>query len=171
MEKLEFIKSKIVSGESLERILSYWRFAGKKIVFTNGCFDIIHVGHTRYLKSARKLGDVLVVAVNSDVSVRGLKGPGRPVNPETDRMEVLSEFPFVDFVVKFNEATPFNVIKAVLPDALVKGGDWPVKNIVGGDFVIKNGGKVINIPFIKGRSTTKIIQKAGKKWTKKERKI
>ncbi len=165
------ISKKIKKLSGLVCAVNILKKKGKKIVFTNGCFDIIHVGHTRYLKSARKLGDVLVVAVNSDVSVRGLKGPGRPVNPETDRMEVLSEFPFVDFVVKFNEATPFNVIKAVLPDALVKGGDWPVKNIVGGDFVIKNGGKVINIPFIKGRSTTKIIQKAGKKWTKKERKI
>ena len=165
------ISKKIKKLSGLVCAVNILKKKGKKIVFTNGCFDIIHVGHTRYLKSARKLGDVLVVAVNSDVSVRGLKGPGRPVNPETDRMEVLSEFPCVDFVVKFNEATPFNVIKAVLPDALVKGGDWPVKNIVGGDFVIKNGGKVINIPFIKGRSTTKIIQKAGKKWTKKERKI
>ena len=163
------ISNKLKDPGGLVRAVRALKKKGKKIVFTNGCFDIIHVGHTRCLKKARRLGGALVVAVNSDASVKRLKGPGRPVNPEKDRIEVLSEFPFVDLVVIFNETTPYKVIKAVLPDVLVKGGDWDVKNIVGGDIVSKNGGRVLNIPYIKGRSTTKIIQKAGKKWIKKQR--
>ena len=165
------ISNKFKSLPGLVKAVKALRKKGRKIVFTNGCFDIIHVGHTRYLKAARKLGGALIVAVNSDASVRRLKGAGRPVNPENDRVEVLSEFPFVDFVVMFGEDTPYKTIKAVLPDILVKGGDWAVANIVGGDIVIANGGKVLNIPLIKGRSTTKIIQKAGKKWTRKQREV
>ena len=163
------ISKKLKTLSGLVRAVRALKKKGKKIVFTNGCFDIIHIGHTRYLKKARKLGGALVVAVNSDASVKGLKGPGRPVNLENDRLEILSEFPFVDLVVKFKETTPYRVIKAVLPDVLVKGGDWPVKSIVGSDLVIKHGGQVLSIPFIKGRSTTKILQKAGKKWIKKPR--
>lgn len=165
------ISNKIKSLAGLVKAVKVLKKNGRKIVFTNGCFDILHVGHTRYLKAARKLGGALIVAVNSDASVRRLKGPGRPVNPENDRLEVLSEFPFVDLVVKFNEDTPYMTIKAVLPDVLVKGGDWAVSDIVGSDIVTSNGGKVLNIPLARGRSTTKIIQKAGKKWTKRQREV
>jgi len=156
------MNTKIKTLNSLVRAVKVLKQKRKKVVFTNGCFDIIHVGHTRYLKAARKLGDLLVVAVNSDASVKRLKGPGRPVNSEKDRMEVLSEFPFVDFVVLFKEDTPYRTIKAVLPQVLVKGGDWPVENIVGGDIVKANAGKVLNVPLIKNKSTTNIIKRAGK---------
>jgi rfaE bifunctional protein nucleotidyltransferase chain/domain len=163
------MNTKIKNINSLVRTIKAFKKKGKKIVFTNGCFDIIHVGHTRYLKSSKKLGDLLVVGVNSDASVTRLKGPGRPVNPESDRMEILSEFPFVDFVVLFKEDTPYNVIKAVAPDVLVKGGDWSVKSIIGGDIVEANGGRVFNIPLVKNRSTTNIIKRAGKSGKKSQK--
>ncbi|OGF44417.1 MAG: hypothetical protein A2452_06100 [Candidatus Firestonebacteria bacterium RIFOXYC2_FULL_39_67] len=156
------MNTKIKTLYALVRVVKALKKNGKKIVFTNGCFDIIHVGHTRYLKAARKLGDVLIIAVNSDASVKRLKGPGRPVNNENDRMEILSEFPFVDLVVLFKKDTPYDTIKAVLPHVLVKGGDWSVESIVGGDLVKNAGGKVFNIPLIKNKSTTNIIKKAGK---------
>ncbi|MFH1074506.1 MAG: D-glycero-beta-D-manno-heptose 1-phosphate adenylyltransferase [Candidatus Firestonebacteria bacterium] len=156
------MNTKIKTLKALVKIVKALKKKGKKVVFTNGCFDIIHVGHTRYLKAARKLGDLLIVAVNSDASVRKLKGPGRPVNNKNDRMEVLSEFPFVDYVVLFKEDTPHKAIKAVLPQVLVKGGDWSVKNIVGGDVVRAAGGRVLNVPLIKNKSTTNMIKRAGK---------
>ena len=132
---------------------------GKKIVFTNGCFDILHVGHVRYLKKARSLGDWLVVGVNSDASVRKLKGPGRPMNSEKDRMEVLSALKSVDEVLLFSEPTPEKLIRKIRPDVLVKGGDWKVKDIVGGSFVCSYGGKVLSLPFVKGFSTTRTLAK------------
>lgn len=131
----------------------------KKIVFTNGCFDILHVGHKRYLEQASSLGDVFVIGVNSDASVRRLKGPSRPVNSEQDRMEILSALGFVDFVVLFDEDTPYELIKKVQPDILVKGGDYTVDKVVGRDIVEARGGRVELIPFVDGKSTTNIINK------------
>ncbi|MEI7904910.1 MAG: D-glycero-beta-D-manno-heptose 1-phosphate adenylyltransferase [Candidatus Firestonebacteria bacterium] len=130
----------------------------KKIVFTNGCFDILHVGHIRYLKAAKKLGDVLVLGVNSDASIKRLKGASRPVVNQYERTELLAEFPFIDHIVIFGGDTPLETIKAVMPDFLVKGGDWPVEKIVGNDIVRAAGGKVKSLPLIAGRSTSKIIK-------------
>lgn len=130
-----------------------------KIVFTNGCFDILHLGHARYLKEARNLGDLLVVAVNSDASVKRLKGESRPINNEEVRMAMLAEFDFIDYVIKFEEDTPYELIKAINPDILVKGGDYKIEDIVGHDIVEKNGGVVTTIALVDGMSTTNIINK------------
>ena len=153
------MKSKIKSAESLINALRSLRNKGKKIVFTNGCFDIIHVGHVDYLSRARRLGDILVVGLNSDSSVRKIKGKGRPINKESDRAKVLSSLCFVDYVTIFNEATLENLIKKVRPDILVKGGDWKARDIVGSSFVKRYGGKIKRISFVKGYSTTSIIEK------------
>jgi len=132
----------------------------KKVVFTNGCFDLLHVGHVRYLQEAKKLGDILVVALNSDSSVKKLKGPSRPVQNENDRAEILAALACVDFTLLFSEETPESIIKKIKPDILVKGGDWKIDQIVGSDFVQANGGKVYSLQFIDGKSTTNLIQKA-----------
>ncbi|HRO66265.1 MAG TPA: D-glycero-beta-D-manno-heptose 1-phosphate adenylyltransferase [Pseudobdellovibrionaceae bacterium] len=131
----------------------------KKVVFTNGCFDLLHVGHIRYLQEARKLGDLLVVGVNSDASVKILKGASRPIQNENDRAEILAALGCVDYTVIFTEETPANLIKEVKPDFLVKGGDWKIDQIVGADFVQSYGGKVLSLNFVEGKSTTKIIEK------------
>jgi rfaE bifunctional protein nucleotidyltransferase chain/domain len=130
------------------------------IVFTNGCFDLLHVGHVRYLQNAKALGHKLVVAINSDASVARLKGPKRPVQSEKDRAEILAALACVDYTFIFTEDTPLQVIHKITPDILVKGGDWQVKDIVGSDFVLSKGGKVFSLPFVEGRSTTNIISKA-----------
>jgi D-beta-D-heptose 7-phosphate kinase/D-beta-D-heptose 1-phosphate adenosyltransferase len=135
---------------------------GKKLVFTNGCFDIIHRGHVDYLNRAKALGDYLVVALNSDDSVRRLKGEGRPINKLEDRAFVIANLKAVDFVVSFNEDTPFEIISAIVPDVLVKGGDWSVDQIVGRDIVEANGGKVLSLPYVENYSTTSIINKMKK---------
>ncbi len=132
---------------------------GKKLVFTNGCFDIIHRGHVSYLNRAKALGDYLVVALNSDDSVRRLKGEGRPINKLEDRAFVVANLKAVDFVVSFDEDTPFEIISAIIPDVLVKGGDWQLDQIVGRDIVEANGGKVYSLPYVKNYSTTSIINK------------
>lgn len=132
---------------------------GKKIVFTNGCFDILHRGHVTYLAEAKKLGDLLVMGVNSDASVKRLKGPERPINNEEDRKYVLSQLKSVDFVEIFEEDTPLNLINKISPDVLVKGGDWKIDQIVGGKEVIAKGGEVFSLNFVNGYSTTSIIQK------------
>ncbi|MEJ5172969.1 MAG: D-glycero-beta-D-manno-heptose 1-phosphate adenylyltransferase [Hydrogenothermaceae bacterium] len=132
---------------------------GKKIVFTNGCFDIIHAGHVDYLQKAKSLGDFLIVGLNSDESVRRLKGDGRPVNPQEQRKRVLEALKPVDMVIIFEEDTPERLIKEIKPDVLVKGGDWKIENIVGADFVMSYGGKVYTIDFVYDTSTTKIVQK------------
>lgn len=134
----------------------------KTVVFTNGCFDLLHVGHVRYLQEAKKLGDILVVGVNSDASVRVLKGPTRPVQNENDRAEILAALGAVDFTVIFTEDTPLNLIQKVKPGILVKGGDWKPDQIVGSDFVMSHGGKVMSLQFVEGKSTTKLIEKAQK---------
>ena len=132
---------------------------GQKIVFTNGCFDILHVGHKRYLEEAKTLGDILVVGVNSDASVKRLKGPDRPVNSEKDRVELLTALDCVDYVIVFEDDTPYDLIKRVQPDILVKGGDYRAEDVVGGDIVEAHGGKVVILRFIDGKSTTNIISK------------
>ncbi len=140
-------------------LLAILRAAGKKIVFTNGCFDIIHTGHTRYLAKAKSLGNILIVAVNSDASVRMIKGDKRPINSEADRMETLAALEVVDFVTIFNEPDPYRVISEIKPDVLVKGGDWPIEKIIGRDIVEARGGRVVNVPYLDGASTTGIIEK------------
>lgn len=133
-----------------------------KMVFTNGCFDILHVGHVRYLKEARSLGDLLVVGLNSDSSVKKLKGPTRPVQSESDRAEVLSSLGCVDFVILFDQDTPLALIQHLQPDVLVKGGDWPVEKIVGHQDVLSRGGLVKSLKFYPGHSTTSILEKIQK---------
>lgn len=150
----------VAQFENIADKLAPLRSAGKKIVFTNGCFDLLHVGHVRYLQEARRLGDILVVGVNSDASVRRLKGPTRPVQIENDRAEILAALGCVDFSVLFTEDTPLNLIKQVLPDILVKGGDWKIESIVGADVVMENGGQVMSLQFVDGKSTTNLINKA-----------
>jgi len=145
--------------DPLVKMLDAKRARGMKIVFTNGCFDIIHAGHISYLEKASALGDCLVVGLNSDASVKKIKGPERPVNDEHARASVLSAFSCIDHVIVFQEETPLELIREVRPDVLVKGGDWAVENIVGADFVISIGGSVHSIPFEEGFSTTGIIEK------------
>ncbi|NPA53415.1 MAG: D-glycero-beta-D-manno-heptose 1-phosphate adenylyltransferase [Aquificae bacterium] len=140
--------------------INQWKKEGKKIVFTNGCFDILHAGHVDYLEKAKALGDVLIVGLNSDESVKRLKGNDRPVNIQEHRKRVLEALKAVDLVVIFDEDTPERLIKEIKPDVLVKGGDWKIENIVGADFVQSYGGEVKTIDFIYDISTTKIIQKA-----------
>lgn len=135
------------------------RAAGRKIVFTNGCFDILHVGHVRYLAEARSLGDYLIVGVNSDESVKLLKGPARPINGEEDRAEMLLALKSVDAAIIYSEETPYNLISLVQPDVLVKGGDWAIDKIIGADLVLARGGQVKSLAFIEGRSTTAVIEK------------
>ncbi|MCB9060431.1 MAG: D-glycero-beta-D-manno-heptose 1-phosphate adenylyltransferase [Halobacteriovoraceae bacterium] len=132
----------------------------KKIVFTNGCFDILHKGHVKYLNEAKKLGDVLILGLNSDASVKRLKGNSRPINNELDRKYILENLRSVDFVQIFDEDTPYELIKNVLPDVLVKGGDWKVEDIVGHDVVQSKGGIVMGLCFEEGYSTTNIIEKS-----------
>lgn len=155
------IAHKILSAEELNSFRK--DNAQKKIVFTNGCFDILHVGHKRYLQQAATLGDILVVGVNSDASVRRLKGPTRPVNNEQDRAEMLSALGFIDYVVIFDEDTPYELIKKIQPDVLVKGGDYKPEEVVGKDIVEARGGRLELISFVEGKSTTNIINKINQK--------
>jgi D-beta-D-heptose 7-phosphate kinase/D-beta-D-heptose 1-phosphate adenosyltransferase len=152
--------TKLLSQEGLLSKLSVKRAEGKRIVFTNGCFDLMHIGHTRYLQAAKALGDVLVVGVNSDASVRTLnKAPDRPIVPEAQRAEVLAALGCVDFVVMFDESDPLQLITAIQPDVLVKGGDWTIDRIVGRDIVEARGGVVKTIPLVPGLSTTGLLQR------------
>ncbi len=128
----------------------------RRIVFTNGCFDLLHLGHIRLLEKAKRLGDTLIVGLNSDRSVRRLKGPARPINPESARAELLSALKAVDYVVIFQEDTPEKVIRTLRPDILVKGGDWKRKGVIGQDFVASYGGKTVLLPLVKGYSTTRL---------------
>jgi D-glycero-beta-D-manno-heptose 1-phosphate adenylyltransferase len=151
-----------LNREQISEFCRRLRAQNKKIVFTNGCFDILHLGHVRYLADARKLGDVLFVGLNSDSSVKGLKGPTRPVQNQADRAEILLSLKMVDAVSVFDEPTPLELIKLVRPDVLVKGGDWQPDKIVGRDFVESYGGKVRSLPFVKGHSTTSLVEKIQK---------
>jgi len=149
----------IVDFNKIEKICNSLREQNKKIVFTNGCFDILHRGHIEYLTKAKEFGDVLIVGLNSDTSVKRLKGKDRPINSESDRARILDALKPVDYVVIFEEDTPLRLIQMVKPDVLVKGGDYKVEEIVGSEYVMSYGGKVEIIPFVEGKSTTKIIQK------------
>jgi len=143
----------------LLRLRAVWLGAGEAVVFTNGCFDLLHAGHVRYLNAARAMGDRLVVGLNADEGVRRLKGPARPVTPEAERAEILAALAAVDAVVIFPEDTPLRLIEALAPDILVKGGDWALDAIVGREFVEGRGGRVVTIPIVAGRSTTGILSK------------
>lgn len=149
----------ILSREKLKEKLDILKDEGEKIVFTNGCFDIIHAGHVRYLKEAKKLGDILVLALNSDSSVKAIKGERRPIVPQEERAIVVGSLESVDYVTLFNEETPLQLIEYLRPHILAKGGDWDEENVVGREAVRQWGGEVVIIPEVKGTSTTNIIEK------------
>jgi rfaE bifunctional protein nucleotidyltransferase chain/domain len=153
-------------GMSIDKITDVKAISSLKtgkgtVVFTNGCFDLLHAGHVKYLEQARQLGDTLIVGLNSDASVKRIKGQDRPINNQTDRAIVLAALEAVNWVIIFEEDTPYNLIKAIQPDILVKGGDWNTKDIIGSDIVMANGGKVISLPYWDGLSSTNLIKKAG----------
>ena len=160
MKHLEKIYDKILDDKSLDKKLNLWREEGKSIVFSNGCFDILHRGHVEYLSKAADLGDKLIIGLNTDDSVKRLKGPSRPVNDEKARAILLAALEFVDAVVFFEEDTPYNLIRRVQPDVLVKGKDYKAEDIVGYDIVTAKGGKVETIELVDGFSTTKILEKS-----------
>lgn len=161
MNTLKHIQSKILTNDELANQLKSWRSSGKKIVFTNGCFDILHRGHIEYLAKTADMGDILIIGLNTDNSVKRLKGESRPVNDQHARALLLAALSFVNTVTLFDEDTPYNLIKTVMPDVLVKGGDYKIEDIVGHDIVEANGGKVTTIPLTEGYSTTKTIEKLG----------
>lgn len=150
---------KIYALPQLQQQLEVWRTQGQKIVFTNGCFDLLHLGHVDYLEKARQLGDKLVLGLNTDASISRIKGPSRPLQDEMSRARVMASLLFVDAVVLFNDDTPLELIKAVQPDILVKGDDYAVEQIVGHEVVIAKGGEVKTVPLVKGYSTTNIVNK------------
>lgn len=151
------LQDKIVSIQDLQEILS--ELHDTKVVFTNGCFDILHAGHVLYLEEARALGDILIVGMNSDSSVKRLKGNSRPINPERERAMVLAALEAVSYVCVFEEDTPYNLIESLKPDILVKGGDWQIEDIVGSDIVLAKGGQVLSLSFTPGLSSSNVITK------------
>jgi rfaE bifunctional protein nucleotidyltransferase chain/domain len=156
MTNLEIINSKICTPETIKHKLNVWRFKDQEIVFTNGCFDILHQGHVDYLSKAADLGNVLIVGLNSDNSTNKLKGPNRPINDEHSRAMIIASLHFVDAVILFDEPTPYNLINFIQPDVLVKGADYTVEQIAGSDIVLAKGGKVITIELLPGFSTSAI---------------
>jgi len=158
--------NKIYSREKLKEELDRLRKEGKKTIFTNGCFDILHVGHARYLQEAKKIGDILVVAINSDSSVRAIKGEKRPIIPEDERAEMVASLGSVDYVTIFHESTPLELIEYLQPHVIVKGGDWTEEKVVGRESVKKLGGTVVIVPEIRGASTSGIIEKITKIYSK-----
>lgn len=152
-------KSKILPREKLPDLLAQWRQQNHKIVFTNGCFDLLHLGHVDYLEKARQLGDKLIVGLNTDASVSRLKGPSRPLQDELSRSRIMASLLFIDAVVLFVEDTPYELIREVAPDILVKGDDYTIENIVGHDLVLQRGGEVKTISLVKGYSTSGIVEK------------
>lgn len=162
MNKPEVIPSKIYSREELVKQVARWRFLGKTISFTNGCFDILHAGHISSLSEAAREGDILIVGVNTDASTKRLKGDERPVNDENSRALLLASLAIVDAVTLFEEDTPFELITAVMPDVIVKGGDYTLDQMIGAKEVIANGGRVVINPIVHGFSTTGIIEKIRK---------
>ena len=150
---------KLKTWDEIRAIIMVEKAGGRNTGFTNGCFDILHVGHVRYLAEARKRCDLLIVGLNSSGSVKRLKGPGRPINPQGDRAEVLAALECVDYITIFEEDTPLELIKHITPDMLFKGGDWKEEAIVGGDYVRQHGGKVVVVPYVSGYSTTGTINK------------
>jgi len=162
MLQFNILKNKIFSLESLKTQVENWKATGEKVVFTNGCFDILHQGHIEVLARTADLGTKLVVGLNSDSSIQKLKGENRPIIQEQSRAILLASFSFVDAVVLFSEETPINLINTLLPDVLAKGGDYEIETIVGYEIVQKNGGQVILVPFVDGFSSTTIIEKIRK---------
>jgi len=160
------MKQKLKARKDLVKIVKDLKAKGKRIVFTNGCFDLLHIGHVRYLEEAKARGDVLVVGVNSDSSVRKLKGPKRPILPEEERAEILSGLGCVDYVTLFDEIDPLKLITSLHPDVLVKGGDWAKEQIVGREEVERSGGEVFVIPFVKRASTSNLIETVLKRYEK-----
>ncbi|MBU0764502.1 MAG: D-glycero-beta-D-manno-heptose 1-phosphate adenylyltransferase [Bacteroidetes bacterium] len=160
-DKLEIIRSKIITVNNIQACMSYYRFKEYRVVFTNGCFDIIHRGHIEYLAKAAGLGDVLIIGVNSDVSVRKIKGNSRPVQDENSRTLILAAMHFTDRIVLFDDETPAGLIRLIRPDILVKGGDYNEADIVGADIVKETGGQVVTIEFIEGYSSSDIIKRIG----------
>ncbi len=158
--------TKIVSLPELKRKINRLKKNGKRMVFTNGCFDILHYGHVKYLQDARAKGDFLVVAVNSDSSIKNIKAKNRPVISQGDRLKTLAALSCVDFVILFGQSNPLRLIKALKPDILIKGADWSRKNIIGADFVSSYGGKVLTVDLVKGRSTSLIIEKIVRDFSK-----
>ena len=159
MTKLDRLQNKIVPTEHLPSLLNIWRFQNQKIVFTNGCFDLLHLGHIDYLAQAANMGNKLVIGLNSDASVSKIKGTTRPITDQQSRASILAALFFVDAVVIFDEETPVNLIKQVKPDILVKGADYTIEQIVGADIVLQNGGEVKTIGYLPGYSTTAIEEK------------
>jgi D-beta-D-heptose 7-phosphate kinase/D-beta-D-heptose 1-phosphate adenosyltransferase len=155
---------KILEFQDLVKIVKGLRKSGKKIVFTNGCFDILHVGHVRYLAAARSQGHVLVVGLNSDESVRSIKNENRPIVNQNQRAEVLASLECVDYITVFDESNPLKIIKGLKPDVLVKGADWVETEIIGADIVKANGGKVVRVPVVPEVSTSRIIQRIAKRY-------
>jgi len=158
MTKEEAVLGKIVGLPELKARAEGWRLKGQKIVFTNGCFDILHKGHIRLILQAAQLGNKLIVAINTDASVKKLKGTNRPINVETDRALLVAAQLFVDAVIYFEEETPLSLIESIQPDVLVKGGDYTIETVIGSDFIQKNGGEVVIIPTVAGYSSTHIIE-------------
>ena len=150
---------KILSRRALAAAIRLLKEQGSEVVFANGCFDLLHVGHVTLLERAKRLGDILVVGINSDRSVRALKGPSRPLVPEQDRARLLAALACVDYVTIFDQPTPYHVIAALKPDVLVKGADWPTAGIVGRELVRRTGGRVVRIPLVSGYSTTRLISR------------
>lgn len=159
MDKLSIIKNKIYTAQSIQPILNIWRFKSDKIVFSNGCFDILHRGHVEYLAQAANLGNRLIIGLNTDNSVKRLKGEKRPFQDETSRSIVLASLLFVDAVVLFDEDTPYELIKNIKPDILVKGNDYKPEQIAGYDIVTNNGGSVVTVNLVEGYSTTSVLNK------------
>lgn len=159
MKEIERIESKIICQKDLNNLIIKWREENQKIVFTNGCFDLLHLGHVDYLAKAKDLGDRLIIGVNTDSSVKRLKGKNRPLQDENSRLHILAALHSVDAVVLFDEDTPYELIKKIQPDILVKGADYKIENIVGYDIVTSRGGSVQTIEFIEGYSTTNIEQR------------
>jgi rfaE bifunctional protein nucleotidyltransferase chain/domain len=153
------VTGKLKSIDELKTITGRAKAKGQVVVFTNGCFDLLHRGHVYLLREAKALGDLLIVAINSDTSVKAIKGPDRPILPETDRVELIAAMEMVDYVVLFEEPDPYNIIVALRPKVLVKGGDWSSEEIIGADIVRGDGGEIAVLPYLKGFSTTEIIEK------------
>lgn len=156
------VPAKYKSVDELSAMSAQARKAGRVVVFTNGCFDLVHRGHIHLLRQAKALGDILIVGLNSDVSVKTIKGPDRPIMPEADRIELIAALEMVDYVVVYSEPDPYHTIAAIKPNVLVKGGDWSADEIVGADVVEQNGGRVAVVPYLPEFSTTQIIERIRK---------